>query len=428
MKVYIEAYGCTMNRGEADAVGRLLENAGNVLVDEPKSSNAILLFTCTVIEPTERRMLRRIDKLNQLQKPLIVGGCMASIQEKKILDVAPEARILTFDHLDEVARILTEFPSTTEEMKIGRRARSKERADAIVPISQGCLGECTYCITRLARGHLKSYDESEILNQVREHVRSGAKEIRLTAQDTAAYGRDTNASLPELLQEVSRIEGGFRVRVGMMNPATTLPILDPLIEAYRDRKIFKFLHLPVQAGSDKVLIMMRRGYTVDDFIKIVKEFRDRLGDVFVSTDIIVGFPGETEEDFKLSVDLLNRIKPEMINITRFSLREGTPAEMMKDNVPGVKKKERSRLLTSLRSQISREINRTFLGKYVEAITTERGRKDTTMARTSAYRLIVLKEKIPLGKELRVKIVDYRDAYLIGSSIRNKSQESYGFVR
>jgi MiaB/RimO family radical SAM methylthiotransferase len=206
-----------------------------------------------------------------------------------------------------------------------------------------------------------------------------------------------------LLHAVVELPGDFRVRVGMADPLTVLPICEDLVEAYASEKVFKFLHLPVQSGDDAILESMRREYTVAEFETIVRTFRRAYPRLTLSTDIIVGFPGETEEQFDRTMDLIERVRPDIVNVTRFSARAGTPAARMPNPVVGWRTKERSRRLTRLRFEIAREIGERFVGEEVEVLLTEPGKGTTVLARTSEYRQVVLPGPLPLGAFARVRI-------------------------
>jgi MiaB/RimO family radical SAM methylthiotransferase len=221
---------------------------------------------------------------------------------------------------------------------------------AIVQVARGCVGTCTYCITRMARGPLKSFPEDQIRDEMCAHALAGTPEIQITAQDISCWGKDIGKSLPSLLQKFDDIPGRFMIRVGMMNPGTVKGILDDLVDAYAGNRIFKFLHLPVQSGSDSVLKRMGREYTVSDFEEIVARFKQRYPEITLATDMIVGFPGETDEDFSQSLDLIDRIRPQKVNITRYSARPFTPISSEKD-FPDWIKKERSRIMNARAEQV-----------------------------------------------------------------------------
>ena len=208
---------------------------------------------------------------------------------------------------------------------------------AIVQVAQGCSGRCTYCLTRIARGPLRCFPEGDILAEIRLHIRAGTPEIQITAQDVSSWGLDIGTSLPALLHAVDNLSGHFTIRVGMMNPATVIGILDELVDAFASDRIFKFLHLPVQSGSDRILERMGRAYTIADFEEIVTAFRNQYPEITLFTDMIVGFCGETEQDFSASLDLINSLRPNKVNITRYSPRPFTPLCSDKDTPDWVKK-------------------------------------------------------------------------------------------
>ena len=390
MRVYVEAYGCTQNYGEARLIQEALAGVGHTVTPTEADADAHVLVTCTVVETTERRMVRRMRELAAHEKPLVVAGCMAAAQRDLVQGVVPRALLLPPRKWPQIVDLLGAGTAC------GDRAAEVETEgfgwhDAIVPIAQGCAGRCTYCITRVARGRVASYSVERLIAQVRRHVDRGAREIKLTGQDTAAYGLDTGTSLARLVEAVVAVPGEFRVRVGMADPLTVLPIVDDLIDAYASEKVFKFLHLPVQNGDDAILEAMKREYTVAEFEAIARAFRRAYPELTLSTDVIVGFPGETEEQFEATMNLVRRVRPDIVNVTRFSPRAGTPAAAMANQVVGWRVKERSRRLTRLRFDVAREIHESFVGRDFQVLITEAGKVGTWLARTPEYRQVVLHE-------------------------------------
>ncbi len=395
-----------------DALGALvcgLIHHGFQRVESPESADIIILGTCTVIETTERHMISRMHALQQYGKKLIVTGCMASAQVEIIREHAPDAIILPPERYRDILKIL----------KISQKplyfVPEVNDVIAAIPIANGCTGTCSYCITRIARGKLRSREPDEIRRSVMHCVAQGAREIRLTAQDTAAYGMDIHTSLPECIRKVTSIPGSFMVRVGMMNPRTAFPILSELINAFSHKKVFKFIHLPVQSGSNRILLEMKRGYDMHTFYKIVSAFRRKFRKCTLSTDIIVGYPTETDEDFEESVKLVANIKPDIINVTRFSPRKGTPAFKLKP-LPQRIVKERSRILVEMRFHISRENLEKRIGKTERVLVCEKGKKHTMIGRTMDYKPVIIEEPVKLGNILDVEIVGATDIFLIGKSL------------
>ena len=402
MKVYVEAYGCTQNYGEARLMQEALVGSGHTLTASEGDADAHVLVTCTVIETTERKMVRRMAELASYEKPLVVAGCMAAAQRDRVRAIVPRAKLLPPRKWPQIVELLDAGTAC------GDRAAETESAgfgwhDAIVPIAQGCAGRCTYCITRVARGRVASLPTDAIVVQVRRHVDRGLREIKLTGQDTAAYGVDIGTTLAELLQAVEEIPSEFRTRVGMADPLTVYPIVDELVRAYASEKVFKFLHLPVQSGSDRILEAMRREYSVAQFEEIVHRFRHAYPELSLSTDVIVGFPGETEDEFEATMDLVRRVRPDIVNVTRFSARSGTPAANMENQIVGWRVKERSRRLTRLRFEIAQELHDRLVGREYTVLVTEPGKAGTVLARTPEYRQVVLPEAASLGEFVTVGI-------------------------
>ncbi len=411
MKVYVEAYGCTQNYGEARLMQEALAGRGHAMTTVESEADAHVLVTCTVIEATERKMVRRMQALAAHEKPLVVAGCMAAAQRERVKALVPRARLLPPRKWPQIVELL-------DGTACGERVAEAETTtpgwrDAIIPIAQGCAGRCTYCITRVARGSVKSYPEEDLVEEVRRSVARGVHEIKLTGQDTGAFGRDSGTNLARLLRGIDGVEGDFRVRVGMADPLTVRPILDELVDAYASERVFKFLHLPVQSGDDRVLVRMRREYTVGDFEDIVTAFRGAYPDLTLSTDVIVGFPGEDEEAFEATMDLVRRVRPDIVNVTRFSTRPGTPAASFPGQIVGWRVKQRSRRLTSLRFAIAREVHQRFVGEEVDVLVTEPGKEDTVLGRTPEYRQVVLHEPAPIGEFVRVRIGAARATDLFG---------------
>jgi len=415
VRVYFEAYGCTQNYGESRLMQHALASRGCSIAPTPATADANVLVTCTVVEHTERKMLARMRALAACGKPLVVAGCMAAAQRELVRKTVPEARLLPPRKWPQIVDLLG-AGTACGETALAAEADDTAWRDAIVPIAQGCAGRCTYCITRVARGRVSSYPMEDLVARIRGHVEAGIRDIKLTGQDTAAYGRDTGGSLADLLRGATAIEGDFRIRVGMMDPLTALPILDDLIDAFSSPKVYKFLHLPVQSGDDGVLEAMRRDYTVADFGRIVARFRAAHPGITLATDVIVGFPGETEDAFERSMDLVRRVRPDIVNVTRFSARAGTPAASMPAQVVSWRVKERSRRLARLRFAIAREINEALVGRALPLLTTEPGKGGTTLARTDAYKQVVLPVEAPIGEFLTARIVAGREADLVGELI------------
>lgn len=422
-KIYSEAYGCSSNFADQEMALGLLKNLGFEFVEDPEESDLNIIFTCTVKTPTVQRMIYRITELTKLKKPLIVAGCMPKTDRKIIERINPGASMLGPDSIEKIFEIVRKtlaekkivFTEDSRKPKLCLpRVRRNPLID-IVPISIGCMSDCSYCSVKFARGKLFSYPIQMILEEIKGAVESGCREIHITSQDNSCYGFDTGKRLYELLEEICGIRGKFFVRVGMMNPLYTKKILDGLIDAYRDEKIFKFLHLPVQSGSDRILEMMNRGYKVKDFLEIVGRFREEFPQLTLSTDVIVGFPSETENDFRKTFELIEKIRPDIVNLSKFGARAGTEAAEMK-KLDEKTVKGRSSILHWITKQIALEKNKKWVGREGETLVDEIGTNESFVGRNIFYKPIVIKtKKNILGRFIRSEIADATENFLISKN-------------
>ena len=417
MKIHIKTFGCTANRADSHRIMQLLASQGHVFIDNPDLADLVVVNTCTVTQTTQQKVLKYINSVSDLGKDIVVAGCLPAAQPD-ILDGINYPSV-TPASLDDI----TDIVGSNVVGSNGITAPAPydvpilEGVTGIVSISQGCVGQCSYCIVKQARGKLVSRPVPDIVDEIRLLVQQGAREIQLTSQDTSAYGMDSCIRLPELLRVITAVEGNYMIRVGMMNPFTVIDIIDDLIESFKDSHIFKFLHIPIQSGSDRVLQHMNRKHTSEEFKHIIDTFRNNFPGMVISTDFIVGYPTETEQDFIDTLELLKEIRPQKVNITRYSPRPNTPSSQLRD-LPSWKKKERSRRLTKVHHTINRELLKKRIGDTTHVLTTEVGKDNSTIGRDIYYNNIVVKKDIPLGNWYDVKITGSTITYLIGEIKKN----------
>jgi MiaB/RimO family radical SAM methylthiotransferase len=269
-----------------------------------------------------------------------------------------------------------------------------------------------------ARGHLRSYAIKEVTERVQTDLAAGAKEFWVTSQDTACYGRDIGTNLAALLKAVGTVEGDFHVRVGMMTPNLVTDIRDDLIAAFKNSKIFKFVHLPVQSGDDTVLKRMRRFYTVQDFRENVNAFRKAFPKITLATDIICGFPGETRKAFENTLKLIGEVQPDIVNVSKFFARPHTAAAKMHEAfVEPAEIKRRSTEAAKLVKRVALEKNQRWLDWSGEILIDEKGKvPGSWIGRNFAYKPITVKSSANLlGKTLHVKVVKAFPTYLAGKA-------------
>ncbi len=395
--VCILTFGCTYNHGDSRKLENILTSQGCRIVPTPEGADALVVNTCTVVGTTERKMLRILKKYRAM--PLYVTGCMPLVQKEDILAICTPV----FIHPDTIAEAS------------GRISSDIRRDVGIVQIGRGCLGSCTYCITRHARGSLVNNKAEAIMQEIQRCHECGAAEIQLCAQDCSAWKGEREETLADLLSMTRELPGSFLLRVGMMNPATLLPVLDPVIESFRDERIFRFVHLPAQSGSDRVLSGMGRRYSSDDFMMIVREFREKIPDISIATDIIAGFPGEDESDFQASLDLLSAVMPAKVNITRYSQRPHTLVAGESDHTDHVKK-VRSRRLQRHAEMLYHCQNQSLLGRRISVTVTEHIRPGSVLCRTSNYTGVVVDMDLPVGTNIQVRIIADRMYFFTGELV------------
>lgn len=401
MKIYLESYGCTLNRSEAGLYTNRLLSEGNQLVKSAEDADLRIISTCVVIKHTEDRMLNRISDLSTKGKVKVIG-CLPSVS----------ADSLASDNIEVLGKsIFRDFYRGDLDDVVITNASIFEG----IPINQGCTGSCNFCVSRVSRGKLLSRPIEKIVGQVKIQLNRGIREVRISSLDTAAYGKDLGRRLPELISGITSIPDQFMLRVGMMEPGNTGEILPSLIAKYRNTKVFKFLHLPVQSGDNRILEGMNRGYVVKDFLDIVTTYRSAFPDSTLSTDIIVGYPGDDQDSFQHTADLLEKTEPEIVNITRFSPRPFTP-DFDKKTPPSNVIKTWSQKLTEMHREITARKMEKQIGKIRNVLVTESGKNSTVVARDSAYRPVVLPGRIPLYSRVECEIVDSSITYLVGKPL------------
>jgi len=409
MRLHFEIHGCALNRGEGRELEEEAAARGHAIVAGAADADLTVLVTCTVVQSTENRMVARLRTLRKAGRRVAVTGCLAWAQAELVRKVFPEA-------LPVPQRGGSSLLETLGEPGPGAvHHRPRERAVDLavdVPIADGCRGRCTYCITRLARCALLSRPVEDVLARTRTAVERGCREVRLAAQDSGLYGTDIGAGLPGLLEQICRLPGDFRVRVGMMNPESLPPIMNRLMEAFQNPKLFKFLHLPVQSGDDRVLASMGRNYRAADFPGLVRRFREAFPLGLLATDIIAGFPGEDEHAFFRTLELVEEARPDIINMKAFSPRPGTPAFKLGPRADRNEVRSRLRRLTALKRQLSLGNNRRFVGRLEKVLVAERARKGAFLGRTEGYYPVLLPCAEP-GTFIDVRILEARAGYLVG---------------
>lgn len=434
---FVETYGCQQNTSDSEKIKGMLSDMGFDFCDKPDDADFILYNTCAVRENAELRVFGNLGALKNIKRRrenenrnVIIAVCGCMMQQEHI-----SKRIKSkYKHVDLVfgTHALYRFPQLLDGVMAGGRIFDIENSDgavfedisykrdgiplAKIPIMYGCNNFCTYCIVPYVRGRERSRSAEKILAEVRDVASKGYREVMLLGQNVNSYGNDleTGLSFPQLLREVCRVEGIERVRFMTSHPKD---ISDELIETMaEEKKICNQLHLPVQSGSDRVLKLMNRKYTAEQYLSIVKKVRAAIPNIVLTTDIIVGFPGETNEDFEETLNILKEVEYDTIFSFIFSKREGTPAARMEDCLTDEEKHRNFDRMLELQNEISRRKNEAYTGT-VQQVLTEGASKtnpETMTGRTEGGKVVNFKAKdCAIGQIVNVKITNAQTWSLTG---------------
>ncbi len=389
-KLHLITYGCQMNEYDSERVAGLLGRERYELTDRPSEADVILLNTCAIREKCEDKVYSKLGELRRLKaaRPgLVIGvmGCLAQLHQAEIRRRAPVVDLVfgspAIARVGElVERVRREGRPVVETgeaplVKITARPAGAPRLKAYVTVMEGCEKRCTFCVVPLTRGRQRSHPPASVLAEVRELAAEGCREVTLLGQTVEMYGRDLDppTDLAALLEAVAGVAGIERIRFTTSNPFN---FTSRLVRAIRDvPQVCEWVHLPLQSGSDRVLARMNRGYTRARYLELVAELRETVPGVALSTDLIVGFPGETEEDFEQTLEMVERVGYDNVFAFRYSPRPGTPAAAMPDQVPPAVKAQRNARLLEVAGRVAGDRARRLAWQVVEVLVDGRSRKD-----------------------------------------------------
>ena len=427
---FIETYGCTFNQGDSEKIETVLIQNDFKKVDFD-SAQIIIVNTCAVKHTTETKLIARIKFLCRMHpdKIILITGCLPQIdnQIKSSLEVILEnhgfivhpLRILSI--VEYISKYLNH--ETIEEEQIAyERDKScviqntePNQIIGIVQISEGCNYNCSYCCTKTARGELMSFDFDKIIRQIHHFVENGIKEICLTGQDLGIYNFN-NKKLNDLLEEISRMPGEFTVRLGMLNPNYLLTNLERFLQIFENTRFFRFLHVPIQSANDRILKLMHRPYKIQKVKDVIERIRQLYSQFSFSTDIITGFPTETDQEHKETIQFIEWWKPDILNISKYSNRPNTEAKTLPQLKSQIIKK-RSLEFTQLFESYNQEKNKNWINWSGTVLINEfdNSKEFPFMGRNLYYKPIMLKEG-QIGELCEVKIIDSLHYSLIGQRV------------
>ena len=402
---YLLVYGCQMNQSDAERMMGQLRTIGYERTESMEEADLILINTCCVLETAEDRVYGKIGEIKRLKREnpeLIFGitGCMAQKEGDALIKRAPHIDfVLGTNKVHELTHVVQEIQAehgNVVDVQIGETELPDDvpvaRASSLsawVPIMYGCNNFCTYCIVPYVRGRERSRLPEDIVREVEEAVKNGYEEVTLLGQNVNSYGKDHKlADFADLLKMVDKVPGIRRVRFMTSHPKD---LSDKVIAAIRDGEhLCEHIHLPVQYGSNRILKAMNRVYTVESYRDLVRRIRAAIPDVSLTTDLIVGFPGETDEDFQQMLDFLREIRYDSAYTFIYSKRSGTPAATMENQVEESVKKERLNALMAVQNEISLAINEKLLGKTLEIMVEGPSKNEPSvwMGRTRTNKIVL----------------------------------------
>lgn len=433
-KASIITYGCQMNVNESAKMSNIFQSLGYEMTENIDESDLIFLNTCTVREGAATQIYGKLGELKHIKaaRGSIIGvtGCFAQEQGRELLKKFPQIDIIMGNqNIGKIPQALDEIEHKTEkhivytdcedDLPPRLDADFESQKTASISITYGCNNFCTYCIVPYVRGRERSVPLDQIIHDVEKYAKKGYKEIILLGQNVNSYGKDfkNGDNFAKLLREICKVEGDFIVRFVSPHPRDfTDEVIDVIAE---NEKIARSLHLPLQSGSTKILKAMNRGYTKEQYIALAEKIKERIPEVALTADIIVGFPGETEEDFQDTLDVVQRIQFENCFMFMYSIRRGTKAATMENQIDEDVKKDRLQRLIALQNSCSLEESKTYLGKTVRVLVEGESKKNKEVlsGRTSTNKVVLFKgDKDLEGKFVNVKINECKTWTLYGEIV------------
>ena len=431
-------YGCQMNVNESAKMTQMLKKMGYEMTEDIEHSDLVFLNTCTVREGAATKVYGKLGDLKRIKEEksgnMIIGvtGCLAQEVRDEFIKRTPYVDlVLGNQNIGRIPDIIeriekgeeTHIVMVDDEDELPTRVDADFGDDIVASISitYGCNNYCTFCIVPYVRGMERSVPINEVVRDVEQYTKKGYKEILFLGQNVNSYGSDLadkSDNFAELLKKSAAVEGDFWIKYVSPHPKD---FSDDVIDAIaKNSKIARMLHLPLQSGSTKILDAMNRGYTKEEYIKLAKKIKEKIPDIGLTTDIIVGFPGETDEDFQDTMDVVNEVGFENAYMFMYSKRTGTPAATMENQVDEKVKNERLQKLIRLQNMKAREESQKYLGQTIKVLVEGPSRKNPEMltGRTSTHKVVLFKNngKNLKGKFINIKINDAKTWTLYGELV------------
>lgn len=398
MRVYLERVGCKLNQSEIEALARGFVQAGHQVVQASEEADLCVVNTCTVThaaDRTSRKLIRRLRRANPTAR-LIVTGCYAEMCPQEVEAIGGIDLIVGNENKERLVEMVGKLVNWETGRSVNWETGRLGHTRAFVKIQDGCSNRCAYCIVSLARGRERSRPGQEILAEIKALVAVGCKEVVLTGVHIGGYGRDLGTGLGQLIEGVLTETTVPRLRLSSIEPWDLEP---SLLRRWENPRLCRHLHLPLQSGGDATLQRMGRRYTTSEYVHLVDAARRSIPDLAVTTDIIVGFPGETAEEFAMSLSFVEEMEFARIHVFKYSARPGTAAAGMLDQVPYAEKKRRSDAMLELAQESSQRFHRRFLGREMEVLWESRDDKLVWSGLTDNYIRVITSSELNLANTI-----------------------------
>ena len=438
-KAHIITYGCQMNFNESAKMQNMLQKVGYIMVDNPEDANLVLINTCTVREGAASKVYSELGRLKEIKnskQDYIIGvtGCLAQEERENFIKRTPYVDlVLGNQNIAFLPDLIEEISSgeISNVVMVNNKDILPKRIDAdfgndisaSIAISYGCNNYCTFCIVPHVRGKERSVPLNEILDDVKKYTKKGYKEILFLGQNVNSYGndlrKDQTTTFANLLKESANLDGDYWIKYVSPHPKD---FNDDVIKVIKENpKISRLLHLPLQSGSSKILKQMKRGYTKEQYIDLALKIKKEIPDIALTTDIIVGFPGETEEDFQDTLDVIEKIKFENAYMFMYSKRSNTVASKYDNQIDEETKNYRLQALMRVQDKISFELSQNYIGKTVKVLVEGESKKNKDMyyGRTSTHKIVLFPKENNTnlkGKFVDIKITNTKTWTLYGEII------------
>jgi len=419
VKIYFEIAENLLNQADCEQMAGLLQGA-NFEITQNEEESDVVIINANFKYFTEKSLLTRLKEFKESYKIVIITGCITKSVSKKF----KKYPLVNTDQIDKIVEVVEEALNdnvikeinSNEKKELGINHIRRNQFVEIIPISNGCLKDCPSCIIKPKKENYYSYPIEKIINRAQKAIDEDVKEIWLVSQDTGRYGFDINTDLTTLIEGIVRLNGKFKLGIGVMNLDSLLKIKEGLIECYKNKKVFKYLHLPILAGNNKILKCMGKKYTIEDYKNIVRLFKRSIVEINLETDIIIGYPGETEDEYWDTLNLIRETIPDSINISKYFSIISNNSEKVK-KIPTKEIERRYKVLTDIFHNIAKMQNERWMGWEGPIIISQNGDElNQWIGRNESYKQVIVHGDYRPGQVIKIKVNKIDNFFIFATEI------------